>query len=70
MGISVSVAWAELGRLTGGTHWNVRTVDERLRQGNAPWAGYDEASVSIAAAMKRLGYAGTPRGGGSRPEFR
>ncbi|KWT95181.1 MULTISPECIES: DNA ligase D [Pseudomonadota] len=58
MGISVPVAWAELGKLTSGAHWNIRTVDDRLRQGNAPWDGYDKAAVSISAAMRRLGYAG------------
>lgn len=59
MGISVPLAWSELGKLTGSGHWTIRTVDERLRQGNAPWEGYDKASVSISAAMKRLGYTGT-----------
>lgn len=58
MGISVPVVWVELSKLTSGAHWNIRTVDERLRQGNAPWDGYDKAAVSIAAAMKRLGYSG------------
>ncbi|MET4576541.1 DNA ligase D [Ottowia thiooxydans] len=56
VGISVPVKWAELGKLTGGAHWSIETVDERLRQGNAPWDGYDKAAVSISAAMKRLGY--------------
>ena len=56
MGISVPVTWAELGKLTGGAHWSIRTVDERLRLGNAPWEGYDKAAASISAAMKRLGY--------------
>lgn len=56
IGISVPVAWVELGKLTSGAHWNIRTVDERLRQGNAPWEGYGKAAMSIAAAMKLLGY--------------
>jgi bifunctional non-homologous end joining protein LigD len=59
MGISVPLAWSELGKLTGSGHWTIRTVDERLRQGNALWEGYDKVSVSISAAMKRLGYTGT-----------
>ncbi|MGE4341370.1 MAG: ATP-dependent DNA ligase, partial [Pigmentiphaga sp.] len=58
MGISVPVAWKELGKLTSGTHWNVRTVDERLRLGNSPWEGYGKAAVAIATAMKRLGFNG------------
>ena len=56
MGISVPVAWAELDALTGGAHWTVQTVDERLREGNAPWAGYAAAAVSLTAAMKNMGY--------------
>ncbi|MBN9426316.1 MAG: DNA ligase D [Burkholderiales bacterium] len=56
MGISVPVNWAELDKLTGGAHWNIRTVDDRLRLGNAPWDGYGKAAVSVAAAMKLLGY--------------
>ncbi|MGE0808796.1 MAG: DNA ligase D [Burkholderiaceae bacterium] len=54
MGISVPVAWTELDKLTGGAHWNVRTVDDRLRLGNSPWDGYDKAAVSIAQAMKQM----------------
>jgi bifunctional non-homologous end joining protein LigD len=56
MGISVPVAWAELDKLTGSAHWNIRTVDERLRQGNAAWEGHDKAAVAISVAMRRLGY--------------
>lgn len=56
MGISVPVAWSELGGLTGGAHWTVQTVDQRLRKGNAPWDGYDKAAVSLAPAMRQLGY--------------
>ncbi|RYF62333.1 MAG: ATP-dependent DNA ligase, partial [Comamonadaceae bacterium] len=56
MGISVPVAWAELPTLTSGAHWGVRTVDARLRQGNAPWEGYGRAAVSMASAMKQLGF--------------
>jgi bifunctional non-homologous end joining protein LigD len=60
MGISVPVAWSELGAITGGAHWTVRTVDQRLRQGNAPWDGYARAAVSLTGAMRLLGYAPAP----------
>ena len=56
MGISVPVAWKELGTLTSGAHWTVRTVGERLRQGNAPWDGYAAAAASLTGAMRLLGY--------------
>ncbi|MGE8376629.1 MAG: ATP-dependent DNA ligase, partial [Diaphorobacter nitroreducens] len=55
MGVSVPVAWQELDALTGGAHWTVQTVDRRLKTGNGPWSGYDEAAVSIGPAIKALG---------------
>ena len=54
MGISVPLAWSELGALTGGNHWTVRTVHERLAEGNAPWKGYARAARSLNGAMKLL----------------
>ncbi len=56
LGISVPVAWSELAGLTGGAHWTVQTVDQRMRKGNSPWDGYDKAAVSLAPAMRQLGY--------------
>ena len=54
MGISVPVRWDELATLTSGAHWTVRTVEQRLRTGNAPWKGYAAAAQSLAAARKAL----------------
>ena len=59
MGIPVRVAWAQLGQLTSGSHRYIRTLDEWLRQVDAPWDGIDKA----ARAMKRLGPAGKSRQG-------
>ena len=56
MGISVPIAWHELADIGSGAHWTVATVDQRLATGNAPWNGYERAAVSLAAAMKKLGY--------------
>ncbi|MFN3439665.1 MAG: DNA ligase D [Acidovorax sp.] len=58
MGVSVPVAWDELGRVTSGAHWTVQTVGRRLRTGNGPWQGYDQAAVSLSAAIKALGRTG------------
>lgn len=57
MGVSVPVAWDELGKVTSGAHWTVQTVGRRLRTGNAPWQGYDQAAVSLTGAIKALGSA-------------
>jgi bifunctional non-homologous end joining protein LigD len=56
MGVSVPVAWNELGKITSGAHWTVPSVEQRLRIGNGPWEGYATAAVSLTAAMKALGY--------------
>ena len=63
MGVSVPVAWDELGKVTSGAHWTVQSVGRRLRTGNGPWQGYDEAAVSLSAAIKALGRAGQRYGG-------
>lgn len=57
MGVSVPVAWDELGKVTSGAHWTVQSVGRRLRTGNAPWQGYDQAAVSLTGAIKALGRA-------------
>ena len=56
VGISVPVDWGELDSLRGADQWNVRTVHQRLDQGNAPWSGYEAAAQSLTAAMKTLNY--------------
>jgi bifunctional non-homologous end joining protein LigD len=56
LGISVPVTWEELEAITSSAHWTVANVQSRLSAGNAPWAGYGKAAVSISAGMKKLGY--------------
>ena len=56
LGISVPVRWDELAQLTSGSHWTVRTVQERLNEGNTPWADYDKSAVTLTKAMKALGF--------------
>lgn len=55
LGVSVPVDWTELDGLTGGAHWTVPTVHDRLRVGNAPWRDYTRAAVAIGPAVKLLG---------------
>ena len=57
LGISVPVRWEELQDLKSGAHWTVATVHTRLDEGNAPWADYEGSRASLAAAMKKLGFA-------------
>ncbi len=62
MGVSVPIGWSELGQVSGGAHWGIQSIEARFRKGNAPWARYAKAAVSITAAMKRLGDAGQASG--------
>ncbi|MES2151856.1 MAG: DNA ligase D [Pseudomonadota bacterium] len=56
LGISVPLAWDELGSLKSADQWNVRNVHTRLDKGNAPWAAYKRSARSLAPPMKRLGF--------------
>ena len=54
-GVSVPIGWDELSRITGGAHWSLRDVDERLRIGNGPWQDYAASAVRLDAAIERFG---------------
>ena len=56
LGISVPVAWGELGALKSGDHWTVRSAQARIDEGNLPWQGYARSARSLNAAMKALGF--------------
>ena len=56
MGVSVPVAWDELPDLTGGAHWDVQNIGERLATGNKPWDGYASSAKALTAAMKLMDF--------------
>jgi bifunctional non-homologous end joining protein LigD len=56
LGVSVPVRWDELPQLTGGAHWTVENLGERLDTGNTPWADYAKAKQGLSKAMKVLGF--------------
>ena len=57
LGVSMPVAWEDLGSLKSGSQWNVRSAREHLSfQKEDPWAGYWKTRQPLAQAMKRLGY--------------
>jgi bifunctional non-homologous end joining protein LigD len=58
LGISVPVAWAELARLDSGAQWSIRNAQQRLAEGNKPWADYGRKARSLQAAMKALDFKG------------
>ncbi|KQX31952.1 DNA ligase D [Variovorax sp. Root434] len=57
MGVSIPIAWDDLGALKSGSQWNVRTAREHLSfQTVDPWAGYWKRRQALAEPMKRPGY--------------
>ncbi len=56
LGVSVPVEWGELASLRAGDHWTLRSVQERLPTGNAPWSTYARSARALTSAMKKLGY--------------
>ena len=56
MGISVPIRRDEIATLTGGDHWTVHNVEERLDVGNTPWEDYETSAAALGSAMARLGH--------------
>jgi len=56
LGVSVPVAWEELGTLTSAAHWTVANVGPRLAAmaKRDPWAGHDAVRQTLTQASKRL----------------
>lgn len=55
LGVSMPVAWDDLGSLKGAAQWNIATAREHLSFESAdPWAGFFEARQSLATALKVL----------------
>lgn len=56
MGVSMPIAWDELGQVNGGANWTVRNAREYISfQREDPWAGFWGARQTLTAALKRLG---------------
>lgn len=56
MGVSVPVGWNELNKLSGGGHWSIVSIEERLAYGNSPWKEYESSSVALTNSMKLIGF--------------
>jgi bifunctional non-homologous end joining protein LigD len=54
MGVSMPCSWQELSVLTGGAHWNISNVRERLESGENPWEDYSKTRQFISAASKKI----------------
>jgi len=54
LGVSVPCAWDELGALSGGAHWTIRNVAERIEDHADPWRAYGRTRQTVAQARKTL----------------
>ena len=54
LGVSVPCEWDELDELTGGDHWTIATVHDRLEAAADPWADYPALRQTLGAARKAL----------------
>ena len=61
LGVSMPVAWDELGSLKSGAQWSIATAREHLSlRGEDPWAAFFGTKQTLTAAMKALGVAKPP----------
>jgi bifunctional non-homologous end joining protein LigD len=59
LGVSMPIAWDDLGALKGSDQWTVRTAREHLSfQRTDPWTGYWVCKQTIAAGVKALSVGG------------
>ncbi|MCE9657303.1 MAG: DNA ligase D [Burkholderiales bacterium] len=57
LGVSMPLAWEQLGAIKGGAQWSIATAREYLSfQASDPWAGYWKSRQTLAAGMKTLGF--------------
>ena len=54
LGVSVPCAWDELGALTGGAHWTIRNLHERIEEHDDPWRTYAKTRQTLAKATRTL----------------
>jgi bifunctional non-homologous end joining protein LigD len=57
LGVSMPIAWDELGSVAGGAQWTIATAREHLSFERAdPWAGFWLSRQVLTRAMKTLGF--------------
>ncbi len=62
LGVSVPVRWNELTTLTGGAHWTLQSLPQRLASLSSadPWAGYHGLNQPLDGALRALGFPPIP----------
>lgn len=54
MGVSVPLAWDELGDVPASDKWTIANIHTRLDVGDTPWDDY--RPQALGAAMKAMGF--------------
>jgi bifunctional non-homologous end joining protein LigD len=54
LGVSVPCAWDELGTLTGGAHWTIRNLQERIEEHDDPWRAYAKTRQTLVKSTRAL----------------
>ena len=54
LGVSVPCAWDELGTLTGGAHWTIRNLHERIEEHDDPWRACAKTRQTLVQATRML----------------
>ena len=54
LGVSVPVAWKELGDLERADQWNIFNIDERLKLRADPWKHYESSRQVLGRALRKL----------------
>ncbi len=61
LGVSMPLAWDQLGALKSGSQWSIATAREHLSfQSTDPWADFWSTRQRLTVAMKLLGHVPTP----------
>ena len=55
LGVSVPCAWDELGALTGGAHWTIRNLHERIEEHVDPWRAYAKTRQTLSEGGEDAG---------------
>ena len=54
MGVSIPCSWQELSGLTGGAHWTIANVRQRLESMANPWENYKKTKQILRSASKKI----------------
>lgn len=54
LGVSLPCSWEELPMLSGGAHWTIANLSQRLQSGIDPWEEYPRCKQTLSAKAKKM----------------